>query len=325
MNSPVTLQISLAPSDYRHAQVLLPHQVRTWQKQVSEVLITVDFHRSSGRFSERWEEGREHILPLARSIEGARVVAVDYSSAAMQRVSDEFFGGCPVPAKDFRGGPYYSYFFGLSEATHSHVLHIDSDMFFGGRSTTWIAEAIAYLDTHRDVLFVAPLPGPPTADGGLRSQQASAIPDCPHAFRFSTMSTRLFLMDRTRFRDKVGSLRPRRVPGLRNLLKALVERNPPDDLPEHLFTDVLRSHRLQRIEFLGTTPGMWSLHPPYRCREFYSRLSELVHRVESGDMPDAQRGDHDLNASLVDWSEAVAALQQNRWWKRLPRKLCLCA
>jgi hypothetical protein len=40
--------------------------------------------------------------------------------------------------------------------------------------------------------------------------------------------------------------------------------------------------------------------------------------VESGDIPAAQRGDHDLNASLVNWSEATTALRQNRWWKRLP-------
>jgi hypothetical protein len=48
-------------------------------------------------------------------------------------------------------------------------------------------------------------------------------------------------------------------------------------------------------------------------------LPELVRRVEAGDIPAAQRGDHDLNASLVDWSEATTALRQNRWWKRLFR------
>jgi hypothetical protein len=128
---PATLQISLAPSDYRHASVLLPHQVRAWREQVDEVLLTVDFHRSTGRFSARWAEGEKLILPLAQSIPGARVVTVDYGPAARVRVSAEFFGGGPVPAKDFRGGPYYGYFFGLNAATHDLVLHADSDLLFG--------------------------------------------------------------------------------------------------------------------------------------------------------------------------------------------------
>jgi hypothetical protein len=62
---------------------------------------------------------------------------------------------------------------------------------------------------------------------------------------------------------------------------------------------------------------MWTLHPPYRCADFYARLPELVRRVEVGDMPDAQLGFHDVGESLVDWSEAKARLTQRRWWRRL--------
>ncbi|HTZ20336.1 MAG TPA: hypothetical protein VMC06_05595 [Opitutaceae bacterium] len=316
---PVTLQISLAPSDYRHACALLPHQVRTWRGQVAEVLLTVDFHRSSGRFSARWEEGKDQIVPLAESIAGARVEIVDRGDAAMRRVAGEFFGGRRVPAKDFRGGPYYAYFFGLTQARHDYVLHADSDMFFGGGSATWLQEAVGYLETHPDVLLAAPLPGPPAADGSVRSPRATPETEAPHAYRFDTMTTRLFLLDRRRFHSTIGALLPRRPPALRNTIKALVEGNPPEDLPEHLFTAAMRTHGLVRREFLGAGPGMWSLHPPYRCADFYAKLPDLVRQVETGDIPAAQRGDHDMNASMVDWSEATAALRQNRWWKRLFR------
>lgn len=316
---PVTLQISLAPSDYRHAQLLLPHQLQAWRGQVAEVLLTIDFHRSSGRFSARWEEGRDRIVPLAESMPGARVCLVDYGAEAMARASREFFGGRAIPAKDFRGGPYYSYFFGLAEARQPYVLHADSDMFFGGGSSTWISEAIANMEAHSEVLLAAPLPGPPTADGGLPSQQAKAEPGEKHAFRFDNMSTRLFLLDRRRFRTTIGALHPRRPPALRNTLKALAERNPPADLPEHLFTDEMRSRALVRREFLGSGPGKWSLHPPYRSADFYARLPALIEAIEAGKIPEAQRGDHDLNASMVDWTEALHALAANRWWKRLLR------
>lgn len=316
---PVTLQISLAPSDYRHARILLPHQVRVWRGQVAEILLTVDFHRSSGRFSAGWEEGQDNIMSLVQSINGARVLTVDYGASTMARVAAEFFGGRRIPAKDFRGGPYYSYFFAMAEARHPYVLHTDSDMFFGGGSPTWITEAAAHMAAHPEVLFAAPLPGPPATDGRLHSQMADSEPDSAHAFHFSTMSTRLFLMDRRRFRNTIGSLQARRPPALRNAIKAFVEGNPPQDLPEHLFTDAMHADGLVRREFLGRAPGMWSLHPPYRCADFYNRLPELVRRVETGEIPEAQRGNHDMNASMVDWSEAHAALSQNRWWKRLLR------
>ncbi|MEO6994264.1 MAG: capsular biosynthesis protein, partial [Lacunisphaera sp.] len=59
---PVTLQISLAPSDHRLASATLPHQIRTWRGQVAEILLTIDLHRSAGRFADDWDEGRDKIL-----------------------------------------------------------------------------------------------------------------------------------------------------------------------------------------------------------------------------------------------------------------------
>jgi hypothetical protein len=313
----VTLQITLAPSDYAHARHLLRHQVETWRKQVDEILLTIDFHKSSGRFSDRWAEGENKIRPLAESVADARVVDVDYTSAAKQRVSDTFFAGRPIPLKDFRGGPYYSYFFALAEARHKYVLHADSDMFFGGRSQTWVHEAVSYMQSHPEVLLTAPLSGPPRVDGRMLYLQAQPDQAEPHAFQFDVMTSRLFMLDRDRFRSSIGALTPTPPPAVKNLLIALLEGNPAADLPEHLFTKEMRRKGLVRREFLGATPGMWSLHPPYRCPDFYAKLPELVRRVEAGEIPEAQCGDHDLNDSLVDWSGPRAALAQNRLWRRL--------
>jgi hypothetical protein len=313
----VTLQISLSPSDWRHAKFLLPHQVRTWRGEVDEILLTIDLHRSAGRFAANWEVGRDNIMALASSIEGARIVPIDYSEEARARVSAEFFGGAKVPAKDFRGGPYYAYFFGLNASSHELVLHTDSDIFFGGGSQTWISEAVSLMADHPEIFVSAPLPGPPAVDGRLTQLSSASEPGKPHEHSLEAMSTRIFFMDRARFRSAIGALIPRPPPSLRHRIKAVVEGNPPADLPEHLFTREMRAHGLVRYDFLGRKPGMWSLHPPYRCGDFYEKLPSLVHRVESGDLPEAQRGDHDINSSLVDWSEATAAMARNRWWRRL--------
>ena len=122
------------------------------------------------------------------------------------------------------------------------------------------------------------------------------------------MSTRLFLLDRGRFRSAIGALAPTPPPSLRSRIKAFVEGNPSADLPEHLFTREMRRRRMVRRDFLGTAPGMWSLHPPYRCADFYGKLPDLISRIETGNVPEAQRGDHDINGSLVDWTEALDRL-----------------
>jgi len=320
MMPPVTFQISLAPSDHRLARHILPHQIRVWRGQVAEILLTIDLHRSTGRFADDWEEGRGSILALARAVEGARIVEVDYSAPAATAVAREFFGGKEVPTKDHRGGPYYAYFFGLHAASHRHVFHCDADMMFGGGSATWLAEACALLDKEPDVFVTAPLPGPPAPDGHLTELPGERLTGPGLAYAFHEMSSRAFLLDRDRFRTRIGALHPKFAP-LRGSVLALLEGNAPRELPERLLTRAMAQHGLRRVDFLGAAPGMWTLHPPYRCADFYHKLPELVRRVEAGDMPAAQLGFHDVGNSLVDWSEARARLGHRRWWRRLSDRL----
>jgi hypothetical protein len=67
------------------------------------------------------------------------------------------------------------------------------------------------------------------------------------------------------------------------------------------------------ISFLGTDMGLWSLHPHYRSERFYAELSNIIKRIESDDIPDEQRGDSDLNDSMLDWSDVRPATH----WARL--------
>src|SRR5215218_365514 len=167
MAPPVTLQVSLAPTDFPHAQHLLPHQLRQLAGSVDEVLLVVDLHRSPGRFSEAWEERRPRLQALleavCRQYPHARVAEVDYAPGVRAALSERFLSGREVPLKDSRGGPFHSYLYGLHAAAHEHVFHLDADMLLGGGSRTWMAEALALLSARPEVLSVSPLPGPPTA------------------------------------------------------------------------------------------------------------------------------------------------------------------
>lgn len=308
----VTLQINLAPTDLPHARHILPHQIRQWAGQVDEVLLVIDLHQSKGRFSEGWQER----LPAFRSLINeyrarypqVRSLEVDYSPTVAARISDQFFGGKPVPAKDWNGGPFYSYFFGLYAATHDYIFHMDSDMMYGGGSTTWVSEAVQLLKERPDVLICSPLPGPPTKDGRLHSQSLQIEPYSSLAFRSPALSSRHFFLDRKRFRSRIRQL-PLTQPVRWRIWQAQIEGNPPYNLPEVIFSQAMPTQGLVRIEFLGNDPGMWSIHPPYRSTLFYECLPTLIQQIEAGTIPEAQRGYHDMNESMINWASAQKPLQ----------------
>lgn len=300
--NPVTLQISLAPTDLPHAVDVVPHQLRQWGGQVDEVLFTVDLHRSSGKFAEGWHDRLPGLRALVEQLCGmyphARTVDVDYRPETKVAVERIYFGGRPIPLKDHRGAPFYAYFYGLMAASSEFVYHLDSDMLFGGGSQAWVGSALEVLGRRPDVLACNPLPGPPTPDGELRSQKLySEIDDFP-AFRSGALSTRLFLVDRRRLRHLSTS-----SPGVRKALAARLEGNPPYLTAEGVISNAMQNSGLLRLDFLGADPGMWSLHPPYRSQLFYERLPSLIADVENGDVPDGQRGCHDIEDCMVDWDD----------------------
>jgi hypothetical protein len=307
--NPVTLQISLAPTDLPHAVHIVPHQLRQWADQVDEILLTVDTRRSASKSVQEWEERlpglRQLIGDCCTSYAHARTLDVDYGSQTQEAVASRFFGGTPVPLKDFRGSGMYSYLFALYAAKNDLVFHVDSDMLFGGGSRSWASEATDVLNRRPDVLACNPLPGPPTADGTLRSQILERDPIEPAAFRAPALSTRLFLMDLGR----LPVLKAVRVTG-RHALGARIEGNSTFDGLEVTISQAMATRGLTRLDFLGTEPGMWAVHPPWRSATFYERLPDLIEEVEQGRVPEEQRGCHDIEDCMVDWTDVRPSRRQ---------------
>ena len=76
---PVSVQISLAPSDLPHAGAILPHQLRTFAGQAGEVLLTVDDRKGAahGRFADGWDERRPGLERLLEQCAAERPVRAD--------------------------------------------------------------------------------------------------------------------------------------------------------------------------------------------------------------------------------------------------------
>jgi hypothetical protein len=86
----------------------------------------------------------------------------------------------------------------------------------------------------------------------------------------------------------------------------MLKGNPVVAMPEQFLTMAMRQHNLIRVDQLGSEPGIWSLHPAYRSPAFYEALPEIIRRVETGDVPQAQRGHYDIVDALFDFSEQRA-------------------
>jgi hypothetical protein len=334
-------QISTFPMDVRHFEYLLPHQIRAWGSSVDRIVVTIDTHRSrAGRyrgsnFDESLEKLRRLVNDARKNYPQLQVADVDYSEATQRAVARYFFDREAIPPKAWDSGYFYPLFYGLYVANAQYVMHFDGDMMFGGGSTTWMQEAIACMEQRSDVLVVEPFPGPPRADGRIvgheniydlkglkyrREDMPQREDDMPQpAYRFNHVSSRAFVIDVNRFEDKLGKL-PWVPANPLQKLKARILGNPPEVIAaEDLLTKTLQRFDLYRIDMLGSPPGMWSLHPPYRSEEFYRRLPEIIRAVETGDVPEGQRGHYDLNDSIIDWTSARAANQRHRRYMRMIR------
>jgi hypothetical protein len=317
----VSLQVNLHPLDAPHVAHTLPHQIGVLGPQVGQVLLTVDLHRSQGSryriddYEQKLQSLRGTLERIAAAEPKVKIVEVDYSQATMRRVARDFLGQDFIPKKAHNGSPFYAYLFGMHAASGNYVMHLDSDMLFGGGSRTWVGEALEKLVQDPNILACNPLPGPPAVDGSLRSQSARRLVAPYPAYRFSSVSTRILLMDKRPILSGKWRI-PLLQPGLSARVQAFINYTPPCLALEDSMSAMMDEHGLSRIDFLGRSPGLWTLHPVYRTPAFYRELPRLIQRIEAGDIPDQQRGHHDINDSMFDWSELRAQLTWRRKFKR---------
>ena len=302
MSCKTAFQINMHPNDVRYVGQFLPHQIRVWGKQVDRVFVALDLHRSrAGRYrNEQYDDNLRKIRAL---------------------LSDD------IPDKAWDGGPFYSYFFGMWAASAKYVVHTDSDMFFGGGDRSWLADVIHLLESRSDLLFVAPLSGPPRADGQLIGQagwERGAVQrdsSVPVGYLFPTVSTRIFVTGQPLLRERIGAL-DLIAPTSLQKLRSHILGNPPIAIEaERLLSQCMAARDLRRMDFLGNGSGMWTLHPPYRSEMFFSRLPQLIEQIESGQVPAEQRGRYDVHDSLIDWSEQRRLNTPRHRWQRHMKQL----
>lgn len=314
MNTPpVSLQISLAPVDYRKALILLPHQLDTFAPYCSELLVVVDCHQSRGRFGGdhyEWLENKNRLFTFLEGLQEKyttqlRIVTVDYRQR--RRIGRMFFGGGRCPKKDFRGGPYFSYYYGLLECHNDHVFHIDADMMFGGSPQQWFKMVIAHMATNTTILAATPLGGPPdptTPGAGYQSAEQYYHNGQHIGWLCSHFTTRVFLIDRRKLYGQLQRTFAKylELGSLYSFYWALRKQESLYEVPEEDITRFMLARNMRRLD-TGGDGCFWSLHPPMRTERFYRLLPKLVESVENGIMPRAQLGQYDVQEFTLDWLE----------------------
>jgi hypothetical protein len=312
MAAPVSLQISLSPPDVHHAAYVLPHQLRALAGQVDEVLLVLDLRKS---WSRRWRAGWDALTPRLRSLmktiaeahPAVRLLEVDYSREATERVARRFFSRATIPAKDLRGGPFFAYFFALEAASNDYVFHVDCDMLIGGGSQSWVSEAVDLLTRRREVVCVCPLSGPPADDGLLRDQEVYApVREAEFRFSFRDFTSRVFLCDRGRMASPDHPLPlVHEVPWWGRVSSGLRGRST-FALPERLITMTMKRRGLVRIDLLGRPPGLWAVHPIDRDDHFLRTLPDIIDRIERAEVSESQLGRYDLVPAMIADSSSTA-------------------
>ena len=149
----VSLQINWAPPDFPLVKYMTPHQIRAFGSQVDEIVLSIETRPGKGRFAALWDRHLADLFEFANGLQAnnksIKFIEIDYSRHAREQVADLFFGGEIPPFKDFRGGPLYSYFYGLFSCRSDYVIHLDSDIFIGGADKGWIRQSLSHLEDRK--------------------------------------------------------------------------------------------------------------------------------------------------------------------------------
>ncbi|MBC5773717.1 hypothetical protein H8S95_06555 [Pontibacter sp. KCTC 32443] len=293
----ISLQINISPSDYLLCRKLLQFQINFFYNHIDEVVLTIESKKSKGkRFGNNFNNYQDKLNLFLESLRNQfpkiRVVPVDYSPDAKKKVAKLFFSNTKfLPDKDFRGGPFYCYFFGLYSCAFQKILHLDCDMILGGDAKHWLTGAIKLLNDP-SVAFVLPLSGPPTSEFNICQSYTKRLNR--YTYVFDRFTTRVFLTDITKFTNHKLFLKLIK-PNIKRIGRALLQQNFWE-MPEVLITENIRRTKTYRVDYWGENDqqGCYSLHPVYKPASFIEFVPKLLEQVQNNKLPNVQKGNYDL-------------------------------
>jgi hypothetical protein len=284
-----TLAILAGVRDTVYAGAIAEHIYRSCRFNFAEVLLVIDdcnFDDSVKRLAE------DRINALRSAIgENIRIAWISKFLSRKDEIAKKYFGVNIRADRDHRGIPMFGWIAGLEEAQTDHVLHCDSDiLFYQDAESDWVSCAIDLIEKDPSVMFVAPRPGPPAANGALLGQSNTFFVDNEGNYRFKTLSSRRFLVRKSRLAALLP-IQPVYTSWKRRLLMQCGAGNALSPW------ETCVSEKLQRSKYFRVHLGSsnaWTLHCPDHSPEWITALPDIIAKVESGSYPEKQAGLYDL-------------------------------
>ncbi len=297
---PCTLTILVARPDMPFLTHTVRHLVRTLQFPFHERILLIDTAPLPARCARQPGVGTlDELLAQCHELKAQGVIdrclEIRHDDPKQRAIYDRHHAPTTRQTRDYRGCPSLGRVLGLEVPATDYVLHFDSDILLHCRpGFDWVNHGIRLLAENEDVMFVAPLPGPPTTDGALRPHSHDFRLDSRGFYRFPHFSSRKYLVDRRRLRALLP-LRPR-VASRKLWLRGLLRGESALEVWEVLMSQQLEQSKFCRAD--TSAPAAWTLHAPDHGAAFIEALPGLIERVERGEFPAAQAGDYDLRLDL---------------------------
>lgn len=296
-----SFSIMVARTDCLFLEQTIPHLVRACNYPFTEKVAFIDTAPLGRRFAGRFGIGTDAELrqSVAQLIEGGhldRAVDISYDRNLRKTVYKQTFGRNLWEVQDSGGYPILGLIQSFDNLAGDYVLHLDIDLLcHGSPEGSWVAEGIRTLEANDDLVFVAPLSGPPSLDGRLHQGATEYRHDADRdLYLFQDVTSRKILFRRETY-EALLPMRPLWTSPRRRLVSQFIRKS------ELWNWEIIVSERLRETgKFRADLSGKfgWTLHTPDHGPRFIECLPELIERVETGDVPDGQRGYYDLDLDL---------------------------
>lgn len=290
----------VARTDVRWIEAMLRHLCLVHRKSVAQIFVFVDTAPLGPAYRDRHGVGTmEELREILAKVKNEGLIDalkdIPYDSTTRKQVYQKYFGRDLRVTHNFRGYPVLGSIYSIEEVPTDWVLHFDSDILVHQKpGVDWVGEAIDLMTRRQEILFAAPLPGPPRTDGVLL-QRGLTYNEQGNFYSFKKFSSRIYLFSKQRL-QRLLPIAPKYISWKRRLWQAVSGQSALWNW-EIMVSKALNQSPSIRADLKN--PNCWTLHTPDHGPEFVMNLPEIIQKVEAGWFPESQAGDYDM--VLKNW------------------------
>ncbi len=300
MRDRTVLSLLTARTDIKWIEQMLRHIAGVHRNSVDEIVVFIDTAPLGPAYRNR--PGVGSLFELRNILNTLRAAGVvDYirdipnSADVRKRIYKKYFGKDLKVTHNFRGYPVFGSIYALDSINADYVIHFDSDMLVHQqKGKNWVNEGKRLLQDIQDLMFVAPLSGPPRADKKLL-QGGVSYKEFATYYTIDNFTSRKYMFEKARF-QKMLPIKPQYISLKRRIFQALTGKSSLWNW-EIMVSSALKLGQFLRADLKSTYA--WTMHTPDHGPNFVDNLETIIEKVERGWFPESQAGDYDLK--LDEW------------------------